>query len=134
MLSISYNDLPFALVENQIDFYMTSDVLPEVSKVRSIVDASRLLFKLPPNKIKVYVAEGSRVYKIELYLAQGSQKVPFGWFVYLPTEKRLDMYDAMNPDIPTIQWKNKKLEFASYSPLMKVAQVDKVFQGILLSS
>ena len=134
MLSISYNEFPFALVENQVDFYMASGTLPEVGKVRSIVDAARLLFKLPPNKIKLYVAEGSRIYKIELYPPQGSFKIPFGWIVYMPKEKRLDMYDAKTPDEPIIQWKNKKLAYASYSPLMMFAQVDKVFQGILLSS
>lgn len=135
MLSISYNDLPFALVDNLVDFYMTSEALPEVGKVRSISDAARLLFKLPPNKIKVYVSEGSRVYKIELYPPQGPAiKIPFGWFIYIPGEKRLDLYDVSTPDAPIIQWKNKKLAFSSYSPLMKFAQIDKVFQGILLSS
>ena len=135
MLSISYNDLPFALVDNLVDFYMTSEALPEVGKVRSISDAARLLFKLPPNKLKVYVSEGSRVYKIELYPPQGpSIKIPFGWFVYIPKEKRLDLYDVSSPDTPIIQWKNKKLAYSSYSPLMMFAQVDKVFQGIRLSS
>ncbi len=134
MLDISYLSYPFALVENLNNFYMTSDKLPEVIKVHNIFDAARVLFKLPPRRIKLYVSEGNRAYKIELYSPQGVSKTPIGFIVYLPLEKRLDLFDSMNPDVPIIQWKNKQLAWTSYSPLYQYSQVDKVFQGLVLSS
>ena len=134
MLPLSYLDYPFALVENLNDFYMTSDKLPEVTKVHNILDSARVLLKLPPRRIKLYVAEGSRAYKIEFYTPQGVSKVPICWLVYLPLEKRLDLFDATNPDVPIVQWKNKHVTWTSYSQLFQYAQVDKVFQGIVLSS
>lgn len=134
MLDTSYLSYPFALVENLNNFYMTSDKLPEVIKVHNIFDSARVLFKLPPRRIKLYVSEGNRAYKIELYSPQGVSKIPIGFIVYLPLEKRLDLFDSMNPDVPIIQWKNKQLAWTSYSPLYQYSQVDKVFQGLVLSS
>ena len=134
MLDVSYLSNTFALVENLNDFYMTSDKLPEVIKVHGILDAARILYKLPPRRIKLYVAEGIRVYKIEMYSPQGVSKLPIGWFIYLPSEKRLDLYDGSNPDTPAIQWKNKKPVWMSCSPLYQYAQVEKLFQGVILSS
>ena len=134
MLDTSYLQYPFALVENLNDFYMTSDKLPEVIKVHGILDATRILYKLPPRRIKLYVAEGARIYKIEMYTPQGTSKIPIGWFIYLPTEKRIDLYDGMTPNVPAIQWKNKKPVWMSCSLIYQYAQIEKLFQGIILSS
>lgn len=134
MLATPYLSYPFALVENLNAFYMTSDKLPEVTKVHGIIDASRLLFKLSTRRIKLYVAQGMRAYRIELYSPQGISKSPIGWIVYLPQERQLDLYDAFNPDSPVIQWKNKRVAWTGYSQLFQFAQIDKVFQGIVLAS
>lgn len=134
MLSIGYKDLEFALVKNLTEFYMTSSELPEVTKVRQVVDASRLLFKLPMPRVKLYVSQGDHIYKVELYSPTGTVKLPFAWVIYIPKERRLDILSIDNPDMPILQWKNKKLVFANCSDLFKFAQIERLFQGIVLAT
>ena len=133
MLNPYYNTLIFGLVTNLTEFYTTASELPEVTKVRQVVDASRLLFKLPMPRVKLYVAQGVNVYTIELYPPTGTIKFPFAWIIYIPKEKRLDICSVEDPELPVLQWKNKKLVFANCSDLFKFAQIDKLFQNLVLS-
>lgn len=134
MLSTEYNEMEFGLVKNLTEFYMTSSELPEVTKVRQVVDAARLLFKLPMPRVKLFVSQGGHVYKIELYPPSGPSKIPFAWVIYMPQERRLDVCSVENPGLPVLQWKNKKLVFTSCTDLFKFAQIEKLFQGLVLSS
>ena len=134
MLSTEYNELTFGLVKNLTEFYRTSSELPEVTKVRQVVDAARLLFKLPTPRVKLFVSQGGHVYKVELYPPTGPSKVPFGWIVYMPQERRLDLCTVDNPGVPVLQWKNKKLVYTSCLDLFKFAQIEKIFQNIVLAT
>lgn len=128
MLNINYNQLNFALVTNLNDFFKTK--LPEMTQVRSIYDNSKILFNIPGNSIQVMCAEGERIYKF-IILSPGVQKIPIGWFVYIPGQKRLDLYTPENPMIPMIQWKNKKPAFKNYSTFLDRVGFDKLFDKII---
>lgn len=112
MLSTGYQYYNFAEVTNFADFYKTN--LPEMPKVKSLIEGIKLLFSIPGNCIRVYVAEGERVYKFTL-LESNISKIPIGYFVYIPLGRRLDVYTMENPGMPLIQWQGKKVIHFMYS-------------------
>jgi len=125
MLSINYQLLEFAKVTNLQNFYKSN--LQEIPKVRSLMESIKLQFSLPSSNLELYVSEGSRVYKIVL-LEPGVKKYPFGYFIYLPLERRLDLYLAENTSIPYIQWKNKKIVFKTYPYFLERAGINEIFR------
>ena len=62
MLSLRYSALNFAQVTDIVDFYRGQE--REISRIHAIVDSIKMLFHVPGNAIKIFVAEGERVYKI----------------------------------------------------------------------
>lgn len=128
MLDISYNTLDYSKVVDLNDFYRSK--LPEIFKIRSIIDNSKLLFNLPGTRVILEVDEaGKRIYRITL-LDTSVNKQPFGILIYLPLQNRLDLY-SMSSDVPLIQWKNKRPVFKSYDFLLDRAGLDKLFQKII---
>ena len=128
MLNTNYNLLNFALVTNLNDFFKTK--LPEIIQIKSIIDNTKILFNLTSNNIQLLCAEGERVYKF-IILSPGVNKIPIGWFVYIPGQKRIDLYTPDSPLIPLIQWKNKKPVFKNYMPILDRAGLDKLFEKII---
>lgn len=128
MLHTRYNYNNFAQVVDLGDFY--SAPLPEMNKIKALVGAIKLLFSLPDTYLNIEVAIGERVYKFTM-LTQDVHKLPFGWFVYMPLENRLDLYVAENPYSPTIQWLNKKPVTKAYSMLFDKAGIDSRFKTIV---
>ena len=61
MLSVNYNYMNFSVVSDLSDFYKSK--LPEMTKIKALVDNIKLLFNLPADRVIVEVAEGERVYK-----------------------------------------------------------------------
>lgn len=128
MLGIGYLGFNFARVTNLFNFYKEN--LPEMSKVKNLIENIKIQFSLPQTCIDVYVAEGERVYKIIL-LEPGVQKLPFCYFIYLPLEKRLDVYITENPNIPFIQWKNKRIVFKTYPYFLERAGIEDTFKKLI---
>lgn len=132
MENTSYVILNFSEVIDTADFFRTSG-LKEIPKIRSIIDSAKMLFKVPGNAIKIYVAEGKRIYKIVFYKST-LDKVPFAWLVYLPESRRMDLYDSTNPTVPLIQWKNKRPVFKNFTGLLDIIGVDTMFSRLITVS
>ena len=126
MLDLNYQVLNFANVQDLNDFYRGT--LPEINKIKALVSTLRLLYSLPPDRVILQVSEGDRVYKVIL---KNEKKGMMGWFIYIPLQKRLDIYSSNDPNIPLIQWKNKKAVTKNYDQILDYAKIDKVFDRIL---
>ena len=103
--------------------------LPEIPKLRSLIENIKLLFSLPQTNIKVEVAEGERAYRITL-LDRSVQKIPLGYFVYLPLERRLDAYTTESPGIPLLQWKGRRVVYKNYSPFLDYCGLSQLFSKL----
>lgn len=126
MLNLNYLTISFAEVPDMNSFYR--ERLPEIPKIRSFINTLRLMFSLPPSRIQLLVGQGSRVYKI---IMKDTKKNSFGWFILIPTENRVDLFDYSNPEIPIIQWKNKKAVTKNYDQVLINAGIEKVFDRII---
>lgn len=124
MLPTHYNMYSYAVVKDPLDFFTTN--LPEMAKVKALFNSCKLILELPPKKIILELAEGSRVYKYT-FLTLGVNNIPFGWIIYIPEERRLDVYIPENPLIPILQWKGKKCEFKNYPMLYDRIGFDRLF-------
>lgn len=127
MLSTYYNTLQFSRVEDINDFFRAN--LPEMPKVKAILDQAKNLFNLPPDCVELLVSQGDRIYKYNL-LTSGANKYPFGNLVYCPFKKQLDLYTA-EAGYPIAQWENKKLVHQGYSLLFQKAGADKLFSKLV---
>lgn len=127
MLPINYNMYPFALVQDLGDFFKTN--LPEMTKVKGILEACKLMLNLPPKKISLEVAEGQRFYKYTFF-SPGIHDIPLGWIVYVPQNRQLDVW---LPDMPAplAQWKGKKIEFKNYPILYDRLGFDSLFDRVI---
>lgn len=128
LLPIGYNGLMFSLVTDLADFFKGS--LTEMKTVRAIYNSIKLCFNVPGDKIRVEVVEGERIYKYTV-ISPDIYKIPLGWFVYLPLEKRLDFYSQDSPQLPLVQWKNKKAIWKGYADILDRANLDSIFKGII---
>lgn len=128
MLRTDYNFSTFARVTDMTDFYNSR--LPEILKVKKIIESCKHVFSLPDNCILLDLAETGRVYKIT-FLTPDTNKYPFGWVFYLPLENRVDLYNGDSPYKPFIQWKNKKIMFKNLSIFFDRAKIEKCFDKIV---
>ena len=128
MLPIGYQSFSFAQVTNLANFYKGGQ--PEMPKLKLIVENIKLLFKLPGTCVLVEVAEGERVYKVKMILP-GVHKTSLGYFVYLPNERRLDVYSADNPTIPLLQWKQRRLVYSGCSSLLDRIGISSLFRNLV---
>ena len=127
MLNLNYKLLNYSQVSDYDSFY--KEALPEVLKVKGAIEACKILYSMSNNRIILSVAEGERVYKIDL-LTSGANKSIFGTLIYMPLDKRLDLY-GYDTNIPLIQWKNKKVVFNNLETLLELAKADKIFSNII---
>ena len=128
MLPIGYQSFSFAQVGNLANFYKGGQ--PEMLKLKLIVENIKLLFKLPATCVLVEVAEGERVYKVKMILP-GVHKTLIGYFVYIPNERRLDVYSADNPMIPLLQWKQKRVAYSGCSSLLDRIGISSLFGNLV---
>lgn len=128
MLEIKYNQINFSLVVNFSDFYKSK--LPEIVKVKSLIDSCKLLFNLPGDRIILEASESDRIYKITLQTPD-INKTLLGVLVYLPLQNRLDLFLPDNLEIPFIQWKNKKVVYKNYPMLLDRIGIDKLFSRLI---
>lgn len=127
MLSTSYNAYSFAVVQDQADLFKSN--LPEIPKLRALIDNSKLLFSLPTNRILLEVAEGKNIYRITM-LTPNVNKLPFGYMVYIPGNRQLDIYTPDDPTIPIIQFKGKKVMFSNVSLMLERAGFSRLFEKL----
>ena len=122
----TYNNLPFARVQSLASFYKDSSSLPETPKLRSLIENAKLLFSLPSSRVILECAEGERVYRITLLTTDVKRQV-FGFMIYVPSNRQLDIYDVSDPEIPFLQFRAKKAVFKNYSHLLDKAGLDTLF-------
>lgn len=126
MLDLNYLKTSFADITDLNSFYR--ERLPEIPKIRSFINTLRLMYSLPPSRIQLQVGQGSRVYKV---IMMDNKKNTFGWFILIPLETRVDLFDYSSPEVPIIQWKNKKAVTKNYNQVLINAKIEKVFDRII---
>lgn len=124
---ITYN---YSLVINKNDFFRTSH--SEISKLRTLHNSCSTLFRVPQNAISIEMSmqEGtSKVYKLTI------SNRPVGIFCilfYIPKETRLDIYDPFSSSgTPLIAWKGRRCVWKNYSELLKILNLERLFQSLI---
>lgn len=129
MLPLQYNMLNFAIVTDISDFFRAQTLAS--SKLRSVMENAKVLFKIPQNNVQLMAAEGEPIYKLILK-KNTLDKFPFAVIVYMPAVGRLDLYNtSLSADVPYIQWKDRKLVFRNYDGLLDYVGIDKLFLSIV---
>jgi hypothetical protein len=128
MLPINYNGLNFALVKDKANFL--KETSKEVRVVGNLYYASKISLGVPADRVNLYAAEGSRIYKIE-YLSPNPNKELIGYAIYIPSERRLDIYNAPDTRTPLLQVAGKKVMFKNYSQFLDRLGLDNLFKPLI---
>lgn len=124
MLRLSYQGLPFAEVKNVTGFFK-DETHKNALKVKSIYDNIKILFGL--NTLTMLIAEGVDVYKYVIR-SQDHRKTPLGEIIYIPDERRLDIWDGGM--YPLVQFKGKVIAHKGYTALLDMAKLDRLFEKL----
>lgn len=125
---ITYNRLEFANIKNLTDFFKTGDP-KEMIPLRTLYNNVRLLWNLGADQVLLSVAQGQNVYKLTLFVK--NKRSVFGCLVYIPEQKRLDLYTSESPEIPLIQWKRQKAVYSTVPLLLSLAGLEKLFARLI---
>ena len=126
MLSINYNNLEFADVSKATDLF-NEPSLKDSAKIRSMYGAVRSIFGLSQN-VHIQVAKEAAVYK---YVVISNKKVVLGWIIYIPGVRQLDIYDALNPGLPYVQYKGKSIVHQGFSNFLGGLGIEKLFSRLV---
>ena len=126
MLNINYRGLNFAEVSNVTGFFkeLSKDRL---MKVKAMFDNIKIAFGI--NKLNLQIAEGADVYRF-IILSKDSRQFPLGEIIYMPSDKRLDIW-ITGETSPLIQFKNKKVVYKNYSEFMNYLGLDRIFDRLV---
>ena len=128
-LNFSHVQLPTTPVQDKDDFFRSG--LPEMPTIKSLINVTSRLFKIPTTHVILSVVEEiERVYCITL-LDNSVQKLPFGKLYYMPLLKRFEVYDMENINVPLHVWIKKKLEFTRTSILQQKAETHKSYLALI---
>ena len=130
MQPLFYMSENYSIVASKADFFKNR--LPETPILRKLYDSVKLTFGLPTDRVIISVAEGKRYYKLTL-LSTDIKKYTIGEIYFLPEIKGLDIFIPDNPNVPLLQWRNKKPVWKNYSTLLDMVGLDKLF-GKLINS
>lgn len=128
MLSLNYNYLTYAGVSRFADLISGISPKEEGVKVNSLYTTVKSMFGV--SNIILNVAQERNVYKFNI-MDQATKKYLIGYIVYIPDERRIDIWDSSNPGMPLIQFQGKKIVHQGYSELMQCIKLDTLFVRLL---
>lgn len=129
LLDITYNNLSFSNIVNTTDFFK-SGPSSEMISVKTLYNNIKILFGLNSERVIISLSEANRVYKFTLLMPNDIKNV-FGFIIYIPSQRRLDIYSSENVQVPLIQYKGKKIMYKSYPYLIDKVGLDKLFSKLI---
>lgn len=128
MENTNYLGMKYAEVTNKTDFF--KNALPEMMQVRSLYEAIKLLFNVSSERVKIETVEEARIYRYTILNPTVIKNV-LGWIVYIPQQKRLDIYTVRDFNTPLLQFRNKKPVWKNYPLFLDRIEFDKLFTKLL---
>ena len=128
MLNVDYNKLVFAEVKNVTGFFK-EEAGANAMKVKSLYDSIKLTFGL--NSLVMMVAQEADVYKYVI-LGQDVRKTVLGSIVYIPKDKRLDIW-LPGDILPMLQFKGRSVVFKNYAALLDKLGLDRMFDKLIVN-
>lgn len=130
MLNLSYQTKAFSLVAKPVDLFKELGSSSESIKVKLIYDTAKSIFGT--NSVLIEISEGDNIYRYNI-LSSDYKKQPLGYFVYIPKERRLDVW-ITGEMLPLLQYKGKTIVFKNFSGFLDKIGLNKLFDrfsGIL---
>lgn len=127
-LKFDYVVYNYSLVTNKNDFFRTSH--PEISKLRTLHNSCSTLFRVPHNSISIEMSMQDSSPKVYKLIISNRLVGIFCVLFYIPKEARLDIYEPTMA-APLIAWKGRRCVWKNYSELLKILNLEKLFQSLV---
>lgn len=125
---ITYLNLEFSDIKNPLDFFQTGGSVSEMGLLKTLYNNIKLTWKIENNDIKMSLSTVNKVYRFTLL----NKRNIFGFLIYIPDQKRIDLYTSENLQIPLIQWKKRKIVYKTYPLLLEKLGIEKLLEKIPL--
>lgn len=125
MLKVNYLTSEWVDVPNIIEYFKDQTGIKDSTKVKQFYD--NLKFVFPGTTSGLQIIQGENLYKFSITY----KRTILGWIIYIPSEKRFDIYESGNIEIPMIQVKQKKIYHRTYSDLLAAANIEKIFEKLI---
>lgn len=127
---ITYLKLSFSDIKDPVSFFKSGNI-GSVNSLRTLWNNIKIIWNLRNDEIKMALAEGGsnqEIYRFTLI----SKKSIFGFLVYIPGQKRIDLYTSENINIPLIQWKGRKIVYKTYPLLLDKMGIERLFEKLTI--
>ena len=130
---ITYLSLKFADIKDPVNYYKTGGTMNEMNSLRTLYNNIKLTWGLGNNDLKLAVSETGEVYRFTMT----SRKVIFGFLIYIPKFKRIDIYTSENytsenVNLPMVQYVGRKIVYKTYPLLFTKMGFEKLFEKLIL--
>lgn len=125
---ITYLSLKFADIKDPVNYYKTGGTMNEMNSLRTLYNNIKLTWGLGNNDLKLAVSETGEVYRFTMT----SRKVIFGFLIYIPKFKRIDIYTSENVNLPIVQYVGRKIVYKTYPLLFTKMGFEKLFEKLIL--
>lgn len=125
---ITYLSLKFADIKDPVNYYKTGGTMNEMNSLRTLYNNIKLTWGLGNNDLKLAVSETGEVYRFTMT----SRKVIFGFLIYIPKFKRIDIYTSENVNLPMVQYVGRKIVYKTYPLLFTRMGFEKLFEKLIL--
>lgn len=127
---ITYLKLSFSDIKDPVSFFKSGNI-GNVNSLRTLWNNIKIIWNLRNDEIKMALAEGGgnqEIYRFTLI----SKKSIFGFLVYIPGQKRIDLYTSENINIPLVQWKGRKIVYKTYPLLLDKMGIERLFEKLTI--
>lgn len=122
---ITYLQLQFASIKDPNAYFNSGG--SSMSYLRRLYNNIKLIWGLENNNLDLSVSESQEVYRFSMMY----KRTIFGFVIYIPKQKRIDLYTSENVNLPLIQWKNKKVVFAALPLVITKAGLEKLLDRLV---
>lgn len=130
---ITYLALQFAEIKNPTLYFKDGGTLDEMAKLRTLYNNIRLVWSLGPGELGIALGEGGALGEQKIYkftLSKG--KIIFGFLIYIPGLRRIDLYTSENVNLPMIQWVKRKIVYKTYPVILEKLGIEKLLEKLTI--
>ena len=120
---ITYLRLNFSVIPNINNSFKNN------TQLKILYNNIKLVWGLNSSEIIPSISEINNVFKFSLK----SGNTIFGFVIYIPEQKRIDIYSSENLQVPLVQVKNKKIVYKTYPLLLEKLGIEQLISKLYLS-
>lgn len=121
---VTYLQLKFADIKDPIQYFKVGR-----NELRLLYNNIKLIWGLGNHELAMALSENQEIYRFSMI----NKRTIFGFVIYIPKLRRIDLYTSENVNIPLIQLKGRKVVYRNYPLLFEKMGLEKILEKLIIS-